>query len=77
MVTQEAFYEQTNKNFATVFDKIDGIKEDVAELREDYNIHIAVGEALEKKSSLSRKQKIGIVLAVIPVVVTVLALFLV
>jgi len=75
MVSPDEFYRQTNQNFATVFEKIDEIKEDVSNLQSAYNSHIAVGEALEKTRKLSRTQKVAIFFGVTPILVAIYAIF--
>jgi len=56
MITPEAFYKQTNANFATVFEKIDNLVAEVAGQRETLNTHLAVGNALKKKGSDDKKR---------------------
>ncbi len=75
MVSADEFYRQTNKNFETIGNKIDDIKEDLTKLQAAYNSHIAVGKALEKSKKISFKQKLGIILGVTPIIIAIFALF--
>ena len=75
MVSADEFYRQTNKNFATIFDKIDEIKDEVNKLKSAYNSHIAVGKALEKSKKISTRQKLAITLGIVPIALAVYALF--
>ena len=56
MITPEAFYKQTNDNFATVFGKLDDITKEQSSQRESLNTHLAVGKALDKKKSDDKKR---------------------
>ena len=75
MVSADEFYRQTNKNFEKVFDKIDSVDDKVNKLQSAYNSHIAVGKALEKSKNLSTRQKIAITIGIVPIAITVYALF--
>jgi len=56
MITPDTFYKQTNANFATVFKKIDNLTTAISDQRETLKIHLAVGNALEKKDSDVKKR---------------------
>lgn len=75
MVSEDEFYRQSNINFGILFGKIDNLQKDFNKLKSAYNSHIAVGEALESKQKLSRKQKIMITMGIVPICLAVYALF--
>ena len=70
MISPDEFYRQTNDNFKTVLDKVDGIQEEVSDLKGKFDTHIAVGKALEKqqkKFNISRRAKFSLFLGIIPI----------
>jgi len=89
MISPDEFYRQVNNNFATIFKKMDDlhgetkeelekIDDKVNKLKSAYDSHVAVGEALEKQEKvfkISRRAKIGIYLGIIPIALTLYALF--
>lgn len=89
MISNDEFFRHMNEKFKEVHKRmdflhqetkndIDSMKKDLNSLKSDYNTHIAVGEALDsrKKSiKLTQKQKIGVFVGVVPILLAVYTLF--
>lgn len=87
MISTDEFHRTMMEGFKEIREKMDNlhnetmkevdeIKIQLNTLEDSYNIHVAVGDARHEHKDLSRKQKIGILLGVAPIVLAVYALFI-
>jgi uncharacterized protein YxjI len=75
MATNDDILNKIDSLHKETMTEVKEIQEQLNKLEDAYNIHVAVGKALDKQKKITNKQKVAISIGIVPIILGIYAVF--